>query len=92
MSGEYDLVVGAVGVNSTTVKMFESLGMGYRQPKTTRTFICEFYLGKEIIRAYLGTSMHVFLLHLPRLEFAALIPKGDYVTVVLLGRGSYNFV
>lgn len=86
LAGEYDLVVGAVGVNSTTVKMFESLGMGYRQPKTTRTFISEFYLGKEIIRAYLGTSMHVFLLHLPRLEFAALIPKGDYVTVVLLGR------
>ncbi|MBK5095997.1 MAG: cyclic nucleotide-binding domain-containing protein, partial [Deltaproteobacteria bacterium] len=43
--------------------------------------------GQEIIRAYLGTSMHVFLLNLPRLEFAALIPKGDYVTVVLLGRG-----
>ena len=87
LSNEYDLVVGSVGVNSATVKLFESLGMGYRQPKTARTFICEFYLGKEILRAYLGTSMHVFLLNLPRLEFAALIPKGDYVTVVLLGRG-----
>jgi hypothetical protein len=30
--------------------------------------------------------MHVFLLNLPRLEFAALIPKGEYVTLVLLGR------
>jgi CRP-like cAMP-binding protein len=30
--------------------------------------------------------MHVFLLPLPRLEFAALIPKGDYVTVCLLGK------
>lgn len=87
LSKEYDLVVGAVGVNSSTVKIFESLGVGYRKPKTAKTFICEFYLGQEIIRAYLGTSMHVFLLHLPRLEFAALIPKGDYVTVVLLGRG-----
>ena len=29
--------------------------------------------------------MHVFLLNLPRLEFAAVIPKGDYVTVCLLG-------
>jgi flavin-dependent dehydrogenase len=29
--------------------------------------------------------MHVFLLDIPRLEFAALIPKGDYVTLVLLG-------
>ncbi len=29
--------------------------------------------------------MHVFLLNIPRLEFAAAIPKGDYVTVCLLG-------
>ena len=29
--------------------------------------------------------MHVFLLDIPRLEFAAIIPKGDYVTVCLLG-------
>jgi flavin-dependent dehydrogenase len=29
--------------------------------------------------------MHVFLLNLPRLEFAAIIPKGEYATVCLLG-------
>ena len=29
--------------------------------------------------------MHVFLLNIPRLEFAAMIPKGDYVTLCLLG-------
>jgi hypothetical protein len=29
--------------------------------------------------------MHVFLLDIPRLEFAALIPKGEYVTMCLLG-------
>lgn len=29
--------------------------------------------------------MHVFLLDIPRLEFAALIPKGDFVTLCLLG-------
>jgi flavin-dependent dehydrogenase len=29
--------------------------------------------------------MHVFLLDLPRLEFAAAIPKGDYVTFAVLG-------
>jgi flavin-dependent dehydrogenase len=29
--------------------------------------------------------MHVFLLDIPRLEFAAIIPKGDYVSVCLLG-------
>jgi hypothetical protein len=42
-------------------------------------------MGRETIQRWLGTSMHVFLLNLPRLEFAALIPKGDYVTMCLLG-------
>ena len=36
-------------------------------------------------RPHLGSSMHVFLLDIPRLEFAAIIPKGDYVTVCMLG-------
>jgi len=31
--------------------------------------------------------MHVFLLDIPRLEFAAIIPKGEYATVCLLGSG-----
>jgi hypothetical protein len=30
--------------------------------------------------------MHVFLLDIPRLEFAAIVPKGDYASVCLLGK------
>ena len=82
----YDLLVMAVGVNTATLKLLEGLGLGYRPPRTTKTYICELCLGEEMVGAYLGNSMHVFLLNLPGLEFAALIPKGDYVTVCLLGR------
>ena len=81
----YDLVVVAIGVNSATLKMFEALGVGYTRPKVTRTLIREYRLGREVIARTLGSSMHVFLLDLPRLEFAAIIPKGDYVTACLLG-------
>jgi flavin-dependent dehydrogenase len=81
----YDLLVGALGVNTGALKLFEKLGFGYRAPRTTKTYISELYLGQEQVERYLGTSMHVFLLDLPRLEFAALIPKGDYVTLCLLG-------
>lgn len=81
----YDLVIGAVGVNSPSLKIFEGLGFSYRQPKTTKTFISEFHYGEDLIRQYLGSSMHVFLLPMPRLEFAALIPKGEYATLCLLG-------
>jgi flavin-dependent dehydrogenase len=81
----YDLVVGAVGINSPVLKVFEGLGFKYRMPKTSKTYVAEFHLGLDRITQYLGSSMHVFLLNIPRLEFAALIPKGDYVTLCLLG-------
>jgi len=81
----YDLLVVAVGVNSPTMKLFEKLDFGYQPPETTKTFICEYYFGKKIINQFFGNSMHVFLLNIPRLEFAAIIPKGDYTTVCMLG-------
>ncbi|MFC1492678.1 NAD(P)/FAD-dependent oxidoreductase [candidate division KSB1 bacterium] len=83
--GKYDLIVGAVGVNTSALKLFENLDIGYKKPETTKTYICELPLDKEQTQQYLGNSMHLFLLNIPRLEFAALIPKGDFVTVVLLG-------
>jgi len=86
----YDLVVVATGVNTSILKTFEGLGIGYERPKLTKTLIREYYLGTDRINESLGTSMHVFLLNLPRLEFAALIPKGDYVTMCLLGEDIDN--
>ncbi len=81
----YDLLVVAVGVNSAVLKLFSENGQGYQSPETTKTFITEYYLGEETIEKTLGDSMHVFLLNIPRLEFAAIIPKGDYASVCLLG-------
>ncbi|MFB3922128.1 MAG: NAD(P)/FAD-dependent oxidoreductase [Terriglobia bacterium] len=81
----YDLLAVATGVNTPALKLFENSAFGYAPPRSTKTYICEIHLGREVIARHLGTSMHVFLLNIPRLEFAALIPKGDYVTLCLLG-------
>jgi len=81
----YDLLAVAVGVNTSAMRLFEGLNLRYQPPRSTKTHIREFFLGRETIKKYLGSSMHVFLLNIPRLEFAALIPKGDYVTLCLLG-------
>lgn len=62
------------------------MGSGYAGPTTTKAFIADFLLGERTVETCLGSSMHVFLLDLPRLEFAAIIPKGEYATVCLLGR------
>jgi flavin-dependent dehydrogenase len=84
-SHTYDLVAVASGVNSPTLKVLEKLEVGYHRPALTKTLIREYRLGEHAIGDSLGASMHVFLLNLPRLEFAALVPKGDYVTMCLLG-------
>jgi flavin-dependent dehydrogenase len=81
----YDLLVAAVGVNSSVLSTFEGLAIGYERPRVTKTAIREYRLGEATINSTLGSSMHVFLLNIPRLEFAAFIPKGDYVTMCLLG-------
>jgi flavin-dependent dehydrogenase len=82
-SQTYDALAVAVGVNSPIVKKF--MEFGFTPAETTKTYICEYFLGSDVIEQYLGSSMHVFLLNIPRLEFAALIPKGDYVTCAMLG-------
>jgi flavin-dependent dehydrogenase len=81
----HDLLAIAIGVNSSSLEIFDGLGLAFVPPETTKTHICEFYLGRDVIKRYLGDSMHVFLLDLPRLEFAAIIPKGDFATACLLG-------
>jgi flavin-dependent dehydrogenase len=85
-SQAYDLCVVAAGVNSGTLKLFENLDVKFVPPGTTKTYICEYALGQETIENYLGSSMHTYLLKIPRLEFAAMIPKGEYATVCMLGK------
>ena len=81
----YDLVVGATGVNSAAWQLYEALGIRSTRPRTARAYITELRVGEEGIARDFGTAMQLFLLDLPRLEFAAIIPKGDFVTVCLLG-------
>lgn len=83
-SSSYDLVVLATGVNSNFRQLVGSEFVD-GSPEVARTFIGEFKADREHIENVLGDSMHVFLLDQPGLEFAALVPKGDYVTMAMLG-------
>ncbi|MCP5522215.1 MAG: cyclic nucleotide-binding domain-containing protein [Verrucomicrobiales bacterium] len=83
--GPYDLVVGAVGLNPHSLKVFENALGRYRRPTAAKAAICEFRLGADSVHRCLGNSMHTFLLNLPHLTCAAVIPKGDYATLVVLG-------
>ncbi|MEW6571112.1 MAG: hypothetical protein AB1390_08055 [Nitrospirota bacterium] len=81
-----DLVVGAVGVKSQTSKIFEEIGFGYKRPETVTAAIAEIGMDKEAIAEYFGSSVQLFLLPIRNIKFAAMIPKGTYVTVCILGK------
>lgn len=81
----YDLLVGAIGVNSAGWQIFEKLGLPSRPCRTTKAYITELAGGGDVITRQFGSAMHMFLLNLPRLDCAAIIPKGNFLTVCLLG-------
>jgi flavin-dependent dehydrogenase len=85
--GPYDLVVDAAGVNSPAWRIFADYDGGFEPPKTAKAYVGELYVGKEWIDETFGSSMHVFMLALPGLEFAGLLPKGQHLTLVMLGDG-----
>jgi len=82
---DYDLIVGAFGVNSPVGEQFEKLGFGYQRPKARKTYNCELELGADFVGNKLGSAMHAFLLNLPNMDFGALVPKGNYATLCLIG-------
>ena len=82
---QYDLLAVAAGVNSNFVNLLDDLPDQFEPPRTTRGYICEFHLAEEEMLEVLGKSVHVFLLSIPRFEFAAIIPKGEFATVVMVG-------
>lgn len=82
----YDLLVVAAGVNTSVLKLFDNDASNYSPPKTTKTAIREYLLGRDTIQKHFGDSLHVFLLDIPNLDFAMIVPKGDYVSVCMLGK------
>jgi flavin-dependent dehydrogenase len=82
---KYDLLAVATGVNTNALRLFSSLEPRFHPPVTVRSMVREYWLGAEVVEEYLGSSFHVFLLDLPGLDFAGIVPKGDHATVCFLG-------
>lgn len=80
----YDLLVVASGVNTAFLKQFRDMDFGYEPPQTTKLVVREYFLGEEIVSKYFGSVFHAFLLDIPGLDYGAIIPKGDYITICLL--------
>ncbi|HEY6187946.1 MAG TPA: FAD/NAD(P)-binding protein [Pyrinomonadaceae bacterium] len=79
---EYDLVVGAFGVNS---QLAQRLLYGYVPPPTWKTCVIEARVSPEFQREKLRNMIHFFVLKQPDIRYVALIPKGEHVTVTAIG-------
>lgn len=80
----YELLAVTSGVNTAILKIFRDLDIGYHPPKTNKLLVREYHLGEETVSKYLGPVFHAFLLDIPGLDYGAIIPKGEYITVCLL--------
>ena len=78
------VVVGAFGLDDGTCRIFEQ-GTPYRQPDFLNTVITRFYPGKEFMQS-MGSIIHAFLLSHPGLEFGAVTPKGEHISINIAGR------
>jgi flavin-dependent dehydrogenase len=81
-SFEYDLVVGAFGVNS---QLANRLLYGYEPPPTWKTCVIEARVAREFQRERLHNMIHFFVLKQPDIRYIALIPKGEHVTITAIG-------
>jgi len=82
---DVDLAVGAFGVNTYLMKKIQELGFGYAPPLTLITYQAEFKLDREKILEYFGNTIHVYMPKSKAIRYATVIPKGDYITITLIG-------
>jgi flavin-dependent dehydrogenase len=81
-----DVVVGAFGLDPGIAQAF-ARATPYRHPASLETLACKLHpAGLEPIPGLLGDQIHVFLPPERRIEFGAMIPKGNHVTVIVAGR------
>lgn len=83
---EADLVVGAFGINSFLSKQIQNAGFGYKPPSTLITYQAEFLLGRDEIQKNFGNNIHVFLPKSKIVRYATVIPKGDYISLSVIGK------
>ena len=81
-----DVVVGAFGLDRTIGEALARQS-AYRMPPFLETVVTKIHPGGlEHIPTLLENRIHAFLPRLSAVEFGALIPKGNHITIIIAGR------
>lgn len=81
---EGDVVVGAFGLDEGTGVVFQR-GVGYRPPNFLSSVVTKYHPGPEAM-ANFGHQIHTFLPPDRRVEFGAITPKGNHLTINIAGQ------
>ncbi len=85
-----DLVVGAFGLNTGMLEKIKRLEFGYVPPRTIRVCQAEVYLGEENVHKYFKNKIHIFSVGIKPITYATCTPRGNYITVTLIGKTDLN--
>jgi flavin-dependent dehydrogenase len=80
---EADVVVGAFGLDEGTAALFQH-AVGYRPPPALSSIVTKYHPGEAGIAEF-GGRIHAFLPATPRIEFGAITPKGNHLTINIAG-------
>jgi flavin-dependent dehydrogenase len=78
-----DVVVGAFGLDEGTAAIFTHAA-GYRPPPALSSVVTKYHPGDQGMRKF-GHHVHAFLPTIPRIEFGAVTPKGNHLTINIAG-------
>ncbi|MEW5815117.1 MAG: NAD(P)/FAD-dependent oxidoreductase [Spirochaetota bacterium] len=78
-----DVVIGAFGMDDGTARVFERV-TAYRQPRFLSTIVIKIHPGEEFMLRF-GNYIHAFLPPLNKIEFGAVTPKMNHLTINIAG-------
>jgi flavin-dependent dehydrogenase len=81
---EADVVVGGFGLDAGSAAMFSRV-VPYRPPQALSSVVTKYHPGPESIAAF-GPYIHAFLPANRHIEFGAITPKGNHLTINIAGR------
>ncbi|MCP2604967.1 NAD(P)/FAD-dependent oxidoreductase [Candidatus Aminicenantes bacterium AH-873-B07] len=79
-----DVIVGAFGLDDGMIKIFERV-TPYRQPKFLYSVVTKIHPGMAFMEEF-GTYIHAFLPSLPLIEFGAITPKLNHLSINIAGK------
>ncbi len=79
-----DVVIGAFGMDEGTAEVFRR-SVGYRSPPALGSVVTKYHPGEAAVEAMHG-CIHVFLPRAQNIEFGAVTPKANHLTINIAGQ------